>query len=131
MINMNKISFIENIANNVPWTKNIYIENIQSRYKPRPYSFMDQASEEFMKICHEAFVLKANTNENLEKIKAFLKEIEDGMQNENYDDIHSLIMVSFLENITPDLESFDCIRELMGYSSRAVLEYIHSEYSIY
>lgn len=118
---MNDIQFIQQIVKENSWVNDIYLQHISENNGLYTYSFMDRVSSAFVDIATNALVSKINAEENLIKIKTFLNTIESGLQT-NSDEIICLILVGFIENITPELKVFSSIREMMKDATREVLE---------
>jgi hypothetical protein len=118
---MNNTQFVENLVEKISWAKDIYLDHISDYHELLSYLLMEQLSDVFIRIANEAFVSKINIEENLIKIRIFLDVIENGIHM-NSDEVRNLIIVSFLENIHPSIESFSSIKEMMGDFSRSILE---------
>jgi hypothetical protein len=118
---MKNIQFIQNLIENVRWTDSLYQSHITYYGELLPHILMEEISEVFLAICDELFVSKSNSQENLTKLNKFLTIIENGM-NSDSEEVTNLIILSFLENINPEVTSFISIKGLMGASLKAELE---------
>jgi hypothetical protein len=119
---MNVTQFVENITQENSWIRDIYVKHISENHELYDYYFMDEVSSAFVDIANNVLLSHVNSEENLVKLKKILDGIENGLQT-NSDEIIRLILVGFIENITPEMQIFSFIREMMPDNTREVLEY--------
>ena len=113
-----------------PWLQAIYNKHISYYDELLPYIFMqEELPDKIKEICQETFIENKNVEQNKLNIIVLLKIIEDGIHEDCYE-VRDLI-IAFLKEINPRLEYFDFFREMTGYSTRAILEYLHRNYTIY
>jgi hypothetical protein len=122
---MDSMQFFEDIAHNVSWINDIYINRDLDDIQQRPYCFMYEILLAFIDIANDTFIAKENVDENLAKLEIFLDIVEDYLQKKS-SEVISLISVGFLENLTPDMEIFPFVSEVMKHYTNEVLEYNHN-----
>jgi hypothetical protein len=121
---------INRIVKKAPWLQKMYTKHISKYDKLLPYVFMQEdLPDKIKEICIETFTEEAKTAENKSNINVLLNAIEDEIHEDNY--ASRDLIIAFLKEINPNLEYFNSFREMTGYSTRAILEYIHRDYTIY
>ena len=119
---VNRIEFVNKIVQENLWVRDIYTKHISENHELYDYYLMDQVSDAFIDIASNVLMSNIDSDENLVKIKIFLGGIENGLQT-NSDELICLILVGFIERITPEMQIFSFIREMMNNNTREVLEY--------
>jgi hypothetical protein len=121
---------INRIVKKAPWLQDTYTKHINYYDELIPYAFMQEdLPDKIKEICQETFLKEVRIEENKSNINIFLNAIEDEIHEDNYA-VRDLI-IAFLKEINPSLNYFDFFREMTGYSTRAILEYLHRNYTIY
>jgi hypothetical protein len=121
---------INRIVKKAPWLQKMYTKHVNKYEKLLPYVFMQEdLPDKIKEVCIGTFTEEAKTAENKSNINMLLNAIEDEIHKDNY--ASRDLIIAFLKEINPNLEYFNSFREMTGYSTRAILEYIHRDYTIY